>query len=228
MKAGRETKQSREWAGDFGRAYTARNTFDPSQLDALWMTNYGVTRTAMNRKLLGAVPSDARILEVGCNVGNQLLLLYGMGFTNLSGIDVQSYAVQIAQTRVPGASIIEGSALDIPFPERHFDLVFTSGLLIHIAPADLPGVLNEIHRVAKTWILGSEYYAPTLTEVNYRGHEDLLWKDDFAKLYQQQFADLQLLQEERLPYLNSSNVDTMFLLQRASQDTSTPVKRSSE
>jgi pseudaminic acid biosynthesis-associated methylase len=214
MKAGQETKQSREWAGDFGRDYTARNTFDPSGLDALWMTNYGVTRTAMNRKILGGVPLDARILEVGCNVGNQLLLLRDMGYTNLSGIDVQRHAVQIAQTRVPGASIIEGSALDIPFPDGQFDLVFTSGLLIHIAPADLPRVFNEIHRVARTWILGSEYYAPNLTEINYRGHEDLLWKDDFANLYQRQFADLRLVKEERPPYLNSPNTDAMFLLQR--------------
>src|ERR1700690_243739 len=99
MRAEQETKQSREWASDFGRDYTARNTFDSAELDALWMTKYGVTRTAMNRKILGVVPTDARILEVGCNVGNQLLLLHGMGYHNLSGIDVQDYAVQIAQTR---------------------------------------------------------------------------------------------------------------------------------
>ena len=225
MKAVRKTRQSREWASGFGREYTNRNTFDPAELDALWMANYGVTRTAMNRKLLRGVPSDVRILEVGCNVGNQLLVLYGMGYTNLSGIDVQDYAVQIAKKRVPSASIVAGSALDLPFPDDHFDLVFTSGLLIHIAPTDLPGVLNEIHRVAKRWILGSEYYAPSLTEINYRGHRDLLWKDDFAKLYLHQFADLQLLQEERLRYLNSPNTDTMFLLQRAFQGTTTPEKR---
>jgi pseudaminic acid biosynthesis-associated methylase len=215
MRAEQETKQSREWASDFGRDYTARNTFDRAELDALWMAKYGVTRTAINRKFLGVIPPDARILEVGCNVGNQLLLLSGMGYTNLSGIDVQGYAVQIAQTQVPGASIMEGSALDIPFPDSHFDLVFTSGLLIHIAPADLPRVFDEIHRVTKTWIFGAEYYAPTLTEIKYRGHEDLLWKNDFAKLYQRQFADLRLVREERLPYLNSPNTDAMFLLQRA-------------
>jgi pseudaminic acid biosynthesis-associated methylase len=215
MSGEQRTKQSCEWASDFGKEYTARNTFDPTELDALWMTNYGVTRTAMNRKILGLVPLDVQILEVGCNVGNQLLLLRGMGYANLSGIDVQGYAVQIAQTRVPGAAIIEGSALDIPFPDRHFDLVFTSGLLIHIAPADLPKVFNEIHRITKRWICGSEYYAPTLAKVNYRGHEDLLWKDDFAKLYQRQFADLRLVDEVRLPYLNTPNTDAMFLLQRA-------------
>ncbi len=215
MKAEQETKQIREWATDFGREYTDRNTLDPAELDALYLANYGVTRTALNRKVLGEVPASARILEVGCNVGNQLLLLHGMGYTNLSGIDVQDYAIQLAQTRVPDASIIEGSALDIPFPDSHFDLVSTSGLLIHIAPADLSKVLNAVHRVAKTWILGFEYYAPIPTEIKYRGHNELLWKNDFAKLYLHQFQDLQLLQEERLPYLNSSNIDTMFLLQRA-------------
>jgi len=44
MKADRGTKQVREWASGFGREYTDRNTLDPAELDALWLTNYGVTR----------------------------------------------------------------------------------------------------------------------------------------------------------------------------------------
>jgi len=214
MKEVQLTRQGREWATSFGRNYTDRNTLDPAGLDALWSNNYGVTRTALNARFLKELPTEARILEVGCNIGNQLLLMHGMGYGNLSGIDVQPYAVQIAKTRVPGASVAEGSVLDIPFSDGDFDLVFTSGLLIHIAPTDLPTALAEIHRVSGRWILGSEYYAPSSTEINYRGHNDLLWKDDFAQRYLQQFPDLRLLREERLPYLNSSNTDAMFLLAR--------------
>jgi hypothetical protein len=59
------------------------------------------------------------------------------------------------------------------------------------------------------------YYAPNLTAIDYRGHEDLLWKNDFAKLYQRQFVDLRLVKEERLPHLNNPNTDAMFRLQRA-------------
>ena len=218
MAAEGHTKQIREWASDFGREYTDRNILSPSELDALWMSNYGVTRTILNRKVFGVVPQNARILEVGCNVGNQLLLLHGMGYTNLYGIEIQGYAVPLAQKRVPAATIVEGSALAVPFPDSSFDLVFTSGLLIHIAPTDLPKVLSEIHRVAKIWILGSEYYAPSSQEISYRGHENLLWKDDFAKRYLQLLPDLQMLQEQHLPYLNNpTNIDTMFLLQRSSQ-----------
>ena len=214
MGAAHHTRQAQEWAGDFGRKYTDRNMLDPSGLDALWLSNYGVTRTALNRRFFEAVPQNARILEVGCNIGNQLLLLRDMNFINLYGIDVQSYAIRVAKTRLPDASIAEGSALEIPFANNYFDLVFTSGLLIHIAPSDLTKVLGEINRVAKTWILGAEYYAPKSTEISYREHEALLWKDDFAKRYLQEFPDLQLIKEERLPYLKGPNTDTLFLLQR--------------
>lgn len=214
VKATQETEQIREWKGDFGRAYTDRNTFDPAGLDTLWRNNCGVARSELNRRFLQGVPADASILEVGCNVGNQLLMLHEMGYRNLYGIEIQSYAVRLAQERVPSATIVEASALDIPHSDRRFDLVFTSGVLIHISPSDLPRALGEIHRVAKSWIWGAEYYASTTTEIAYRGHAKLLWKADFCRLYLDQFPDLKLLQEERLPYMNSPNVDTMFLLQR--------------
>jgi len=108
----------------------------------------------------------------------------------------------------------EGSALQVPYPDKNFDLVFTSALLIHIAPQDLLTSMGEVHRCTKTWIWGLEYYAPEMTEVPYRGHRNLLWKTDYARMYLEKFPDLELVREERLQYLADSNVDTMFLLRR--------------
>ena len=177
------------------------------------------------RKFLEQVPTGGRILEVGCNVGNQLLLLHDMGYSDLYGVEIQSYAVELANRRLPYATIVQGSAFKIPFPDEHFDLVFTSGVLIHIAPADLGRALAEIYRVAKAWIWGSEYYAPSATEINYRGHDTLLWKSDFSKAYQNQFPDLQLIREEQLRYLDNPNIDAVFLLKkqkgRGSQESAT-------
>lgn len=209
-----ETDQIRTWTGTFGREYTDRNRYEPAELDAFYQKMYGITRTELNTRFLQDVPRDARILEVGCNMGNQLLLLQEMGFTNLHGIEIQDYALAYARRRVPSANLLQGSALAIPYPDREFDLIFTSGVLIHIAPDDLPMALSEIHRSAKTWIWGLEYFAPAMTEVNYRGHSNLLWKTDYARAYLQQFSDLELAGEERLRYLNNENVDTMFLLRR--------------
>jgi pseudaminic acid biosynthesis-associated methylase len=209
-----ETAQKRRWTGDFGRDYTDRNTLSRAQLDSLYQTNYGISRSHLNETFLREIPRDARILEVGGNSGNQLLLLQKMGFCNLWGAEVQSYALELARTRVQGAHLSQASVLDLPYEDGDFDLVFTSGVLIHISPADLPRALDEIHRCAKTWIWGLEYYAPEVTQVNYRGHDDLLWKMDYVKRYLERFSDLELAREQRLPYLNSANVDSMYLLKR--------------
>ncbi len=213
-EAVRETCQLRQWTGEFGREYTDRNTLNRAELDSHYQSNFGTTRTQLNETFLQGIPKDVRILEVGCNCGNQLLLLQEMGFTNLSGLEVQPYALERARSRIQGIHLTQGSALDLPYDDAHFDLVFTSGVLIHISPADLSQALDEIHRCAKVWIWGLEYYAPEVTEVNYRGHADLLWKMDYAKRYLDRFSDLELLKEQRLPYLQTSNVDTMYLLKR--------------
>jgi len=209
-----ETPQKKSWAGDFGREYTDRNTLSGAQLDSLYRANYGITRRQLNEAHLADVARDARILEVGCNSGNQLLVLREMGFTNLWGAEVQSYALELAKARLPDAQLSQASALNLPNEDTDFDLVFTSGVLIHISPADLERALDEIHRCAKTWIWGMEYYAPEVMQVNYRGHDDLLWKMDYVKRYLDRFDDLELVREQRLPYLNSSNTDTMYLLKR--------------
>jgi pseudaminic acid biosynthesis-associated methylase len=208
------TKEGEAWRGEFGSRYSERNLLNPLQLDTLYQGKYGVTRTALNQRFLADLPRAASILEVGCNLGNQLMILEQMGFKNLTGIEIHKEIVKEAQARVPWASVVEGSALKIPFDDAKFDLVFTSGLLIHIAPRDLPVVMHEIYRCSKSWIWGLEYYAAETTEVLYRGQAGLLWKADFARTYTESFPDLELMLEQRLSYLESDNVDSMFLLRK--------------
>ncbi len=209
-----ETRQIRAWRGDFGREYTDRNAYTPAELDQLYLRNYGITRTQVNERFLAGIPSNARILEVGCNMGNQLQLLQKMGYCNLYGIEVQRYALELARKRVPGALLTEATAFAIPYPDRFFDLVFTSGVLIHITPADLPRALEELHRCTREWIWGFEYFAQQTTEVTYRGHNSLLWKTDYARHYMEQFPNLALVREDRLSYVDNDNVDTVFMLRR--------------
>jgi pseudaminic acid biosynthesis-associated methylase len=214
MGQGGKTTQLEAWQGDFGRDYTDRNCLTPEQVDDLWRKNYGVSRTDLYLRFLQGVPKNARILEVGCNIANQLRLLQQLGYSDLHGIEVQSYALEIARTRTRGINLIQSTALDIPYTDHYFDLVFTAGVLIHIAPADLPVAMAEIRRCTRSLIMGAEYYAPKLTEVAYRDHSGLLWKMDYAQEYLSKFPDLQLVQEQRLPYLENQNVDSVFLLRK--------------
>lgn len=210
------TKQVSTWRGDFGRAYTDRNTFDLKEMQDVYTQCWGTTRTVMNKRFVGALPRDIRILEVGSNAGNQLLCLKSMGFTNLYGIEPQAYALSQARERVKDVSLLPGDAFDIPFKDGYFDLVFTSGVLIHIAPDDVPRAIAEIHRCSKRWIWGFEYYAPQMTAYSYRGLPDLIWKGDYRDLYMKRFPGLRLVDEEKYPYIEEKpNVDVMFMLEKA-------------
>lgn len=213
--ASTETAQSAAWKGQFGRDYTDRNTYDPGGLDALYLNNYGISRRAINQAFLQNIPKTAGLLEVGCNTGNQLLLLREMGYSNLSGIELQPYAVAFARKRLPQASLSLGSALSLPYEDAAFDVVFTSGVLIHISPHDLPRALDEIHRCSRGFIWGLEYFSSDAVEVPYRNHSNLLWKMDYARQYLERFSGLELVREQRLPYLQSENQDTVFLLKKA-------------
>jgi pseudaminic acid biosynthesis-associated methylase len=174
------TEQASRWSGAFGRDYTERNPQSFDEMEALYTRNYGLTRTELNRRFLDNLDRSMRILEVGSNVGNQLVCLQRMGFECLYGIELQSYAVEIAKSKSKNINLIKGEASDIPFKDGFFDMVFTSGVLIHIAPENLKGVLKEIHRCTKNYIFGFEYYSPETQEISYRGNSNLLWKSDFA------------------------------------------------
>lgn len=207
--------QEKTWAGQFGKDYTDRCTFSPEELDSLYKREYGISREEMNTRFLSGLGlENKRVLEVGCNVGNQLRMLQRMGFNNLYGIELQQYAIEKAKALTKRINIIHGVADDIPFKDGYFDMVFTSGVLIHISPGNINRVLDEIYRCSREYIWGFEYYADDYTEVNYRGHESLLWKTNFPKLYLDRFPELELVKEEKFKYLYNDNVDVMFLLRK--------------
>jgi pseudaminic acid biosynthesis-associated methylase len=214
--AGMKRKSNQEicWQGAFGRDYTKRNPAIIDEMDKLYTTQYGITRTDLNLKFLDRCDHSIRILEVGANLGSQLQGLQKIGFKNLYGIEIQPYAVELSKQNTKNINLIQGSAFDIPFKDSYFDLVFTSGVLIHIKPDDLNIAMREIYRCTSEYIWGFEYYADKCLEIPYRGRGNLLWKADFAGLYQDEFRDLELVKEKRIKYLVNDNVDSMFLIRK--------------
>jgi len=208
------SKQITKWKDKFGKEYTNRNTLTLDELERMYENNYGLSRTELNNIFIGKFDHSIKILEVGSNIGNQLLLLQKTGFKNLYGIEINDYAVELSKQRTNNINIIQGSAFDIPFKNEYFDLVFTSGVLIHIAPHDINLVLNEIYRCTKEHIWGFEYYEEKYTEIIYRGKKNLLWKANFAQLYLNFFENLKLIKEKKIKYLNDNNIDLMFLLKK--------------
>lgn len=205
--------QEKFWSSKFGKEYVSRNTFDPKGLDKLYTANFGISRLKLNKEFLDKLKIN-NVLEVGCNIGNQLKLLQKHGFKNLYGIDIFPEAVEQAKYHTKNINIIEASALNLPFKDNCFDLVFTSGVLIHTHPKDLKKLMGEIYRTSNKYIWGYEYYAPKHTAVDYRNNKNYLWKGDFCQMYLNLFSDLKVIKRSKLKYLNSDNYDEMFLLKK--------------
>ena len=208
------TKQEEFWSGEFGKEYSDRNTWDLDEYDDFYKAEWGTTRTEMNEKFIGHLPKDIKILEVGCNVGMQLMLLQKMGYSNLYGIELQQYAVEKAKEKSKGINIIQGTGFDLPFKDNYFDVVVTNGVLIHISPDDHSKIMNEMIRCSKKYIWGFEYYSPELKTLNYRGNEGYLWKADFAKIFLSMSPGLKEIKREYYKYTYDDNVDVMYLLEK--------------
>jgi len=206
--------QEKQWAGKFGDAYLARNPKTIEEMDNRYLKAVGIKRTDLNKEFLNKLNRSIKILEVGCNAGVQLMILQKMGFKNLYGIEINPRTVNVAKSLTKDINLIQGTILDIPFKDRYFDLVFTSGVLTHIAPSNVKKAMKEIYRCTKKYIWGLETYADKYTEVIYRGNKNMLWKTNFPKLYLDFLKDLKMIKQKKLPYSANNDVDIMFLLKK--------------
>ena len=134
------------WKGEFGDAYHARNALDESNIQdrAKWF------REVFNH-LLPFAPES--IFEVGCGNGANLVALESMCNALLRGAEPNARARRNAVRQAPFARIFDDAANRLTLSDREIDLVFTSGVLIHIPDEGLPDAMAEIHRVAKRFIL---------------------------------------------------------------------------
>ena len=77
--------------------------------------------------------------------------------------------------------------------KNKFDLVFTSGVLIHINPEYIDKAYKALYDNSKKYILIIEYYNPSPVQIDYRGHKDKLFKRDFAGEIMKKFKNLKLI-----------------------------------
>ncbi|MCH1512456.1 MAG: class I SAM-dependent methyltransferase [Acidimicrobiales bacterium] len=92
---------------------------------------------------------EERILEIGLGYGTVGGILVERGF-DYYGLDIAEGPVGLMGERMKrnglsGQSVQEGSALEIPHPNEHFDKVISIGCLHHTG--DLEKCVAEVHRV---------------------------------------------------------------------------------
>lgn len=178
------TPQLRAWTGGFGDAYVDRHPLTQRHLGP---------GTEAFRRMVGGLHLES-VLEVGSNIGRNLRFIQA-----LFGSRVKLYAVEpnrkafdalVSQTPLQLEGAWDCDVFRLPLGDATIDVVFTAGVLIHIAPRDLGRATDEIVRVARKHVLCIEYFAHTPEEVPYRGRRALLFKRDFGAFYADRFPNL--------------------------------------
>ena len=111
-------------------------------------------RSEVLLELIADLPTDARILEVGCNVGRNLAYLVDHGYPHVEGVEISPHAVELLRQTYPQLSdttIHLGAAEEVlpDLADDSFDLVFTMAVIEHIHPSSTR-VFDEIVRIGRS------------------------------------------------------------------------------
>jgi pseudaminic acid biosynthesis-associated methylase len=174
-----ENKQQTLWKGPFGDAYARRNeAFDHQLEEQAWC------------KMTACLPPAKwnSVLECGSNIGRNLLTLRRLRpHLDLSLIEIHAGSYATAVDAIGPCSHFNGAIVDAPFPASSFDLVFTCGVLIHVAPRDLLDNCRRIVDWSRRYILIVEYFSTSPAEIEYRGLQHQLFKRDFGSFFLDEF-----------------------------------------
>ncbi|WP_079710778.1 pseudaminic acid biosynthesis-associated methylase [Paraliobacillus ryukyuensis] len=174
-----KTEQEEFWAGEFGINYVKRNT------------NY-LSNIPLFSNIFSKTNKVNSIIELGANIGNNLQAINSiLPHANLSAIEINSDAVKELE-QIKDIKVYNQSLLDFKVDHKR-DFVLIKGVLIHIAPNYLAQLYDLLYNLSDKYICIAEYYNPTPVELKYRGHDNKLFKRDFAGEILDKFSDLELI-----------------------------------
>lgn len=178
-----KTEQEDFWANEFGNEYIERNK----------SAEYLASNLNFFSNTFQRIGRPKSLIEFGANIGMNLLAIKQL-FPNidLSAIEINPRAADLLANVVCKSDIYCGSIFDY-IPEKKHEVTLIKGVLIHINPEYLPVVYEKLYKASSDYILICEYYNPKPVAIKYRGHEDRLFKRDFAGEMLDRYADLSLV-----------------------------------
>lgn len=178
------TKQSKLWEGEFGYEYHNRNDITEPELIARMNLWRSILQMANPTKL------PESFLEVGAGLGINLKALKQIFENsliekpNLVGNEINQFALN--SLKFAGYGTIPGDFMDVVAPLK-FDMVYTSGVLIHVPQETLVPFMRKMYDASNRFIVCIEYFSPERREIKYRGNDEALWTDRYGDIWMEKF-----------------------------------------
>jgi 2-polyprenyl-3-methyl-5-hydroxy-6-metoxy-1,4-benzoquinol methylase len=141
-----------QWTGDpAGAVYGREHEFGTREFfDAVEHHRYTEYAPWMPEVMGFDKFSGARLLEVGCGMGTDLLQ-FARGGARVTGVDLTPRSIEISRRHLSlydeSGDFAISDCEDLPFAGESFDVVYSNGVLHHTP--DTAGAIREIHRVLR-------------------------------------------------------------------------------
>jgi pseudaminic acid biosynthesis-associated methylase len=201
-----KTEQESFWAGEFGDEYTSRN--DDSQRLA--------SNVSFFSKVFNQVDRLQTAIEFGANIGLNLRAIKQL-IPNIELTAVEINATAAEQLKLlKNVDVFNQSFLEFT-PTQSYDFVLAKGVLIHVNPDALQQIYELMYESSHKYICIAEYYNPSPVAIPYRGHQDKLFKRDFAGEMLDKYSDLKLVDYGFVYHRDKFSQDdlTWFLLKKS-------------
>ena len=130
------------------------------------------------------------VVECGANIGRNILALEEiLPQADKTAIEISPDASKILEERFPKLNVKNSSILESHHSGQTYDLVFTMGVLIHIAPEDLMRTMEKMFDLSQRYIVIGEYFNRTPVSLTYQGQEKKLFKRDFGKYFLERYEN---------------------------------------
>lgn len=204
---GYKTEQEKFWASqEWGSEYRKRNSYDKVKDNIHFFS-----------KIIERTSNLNSIIEFGSNIGLNLIALNDLlPKVKCSAVEINQEACEELAKLEFIDKVFNESIFDFSKDDK-WDMTFIKGVLIHINPEYLNDVYTRLYECSNKYILIAEYYNPTPVSIEYRGHEDRLFKRDFAGEMLDKYEDLELI-DYGFSYHRDNNFPqddiTWFLLEK--------------
>lgn len=177
-----ETEQEKFWKGNnFGSRYIKDNK----------STNLFNSKLNLYNNILQKTDKVSSVLEFGCNIGLNLDCFKAIDSNiNVTGVEIFEDACSVLKEK--NYNFHNKSIFDFESEDK-FDLVLSSGLMIHLNPDKIKEAYAKLYNHSSKYIIIAEYYNPTPVMVEYRGEMNKLFKRDFVGEMLDIYKDLELI-----------------------------------
>jgi ubiquinone/menaquinone biosynthesis C-methylase UbiE len=126
-----------------------KNTYDAiSEKYAQLNKAYPVPLQTDSATFVSYIPSDGKVLDVGCGHGRDCAYFLSCNLT-VTGIDVSERLLHIARATAPSAEFMVMDMRDVDFEDAVFDGLWCCASFLHIPLADATCTLHEFYRVLR-------------------------------------------------------------------------------